>query len=359
METIAFDESGNTGADLLYKDQPIFALASSNLSLDEARELLNLVKTPQAKEAKFSAIKKSNSGKRRIIEFLKQSTQYNKQIKTTIVHKKFMVTTKVVDILIETLAHRDGIDLYKDGANIALSNMHYYCMSLFCGKERTSEMLDSFIKMIRNKTTSSVDQFYYHAWQLYGATINKEYQVALSPILETEKLISEILVAVDSNSIDPAIPAFYEHCANWGDKFEHEFDVLHDTSKPLFQEKDTLEALMSKDKTYEKIGYDRRSYTFPLRANGVVFCDSKNDERIQVVDLIASSSGYWAKGLLEVNSQDQFWEQLNDIDLKQFVIGTLWPTPEVDPAKLGTNTGGGINAVDHITEHLCKMRDRA
>ena len=126
METVAFDESGNTGADLLNDQQAVFVLASSNLTQLEADRLLKIVHAHQTKEAKFTALKKSNSGKKRIIEFVKQSIPYQKRIKITFYHKRYMVITKIVDIIIETMLKADGIDLYKDGANIAMSNMHYY-----------------------------------------------------------------------------------------------------------------------------------------------------------------------------------------------------------------------------------------
>jgi hypothetical protein len=62
-----------------------------------------------------------------------------------------MVVTKVVDVLVETMAYRDGIDLYKNGVNIATANLHYYGMPAFCGKERSRQFLDAFVAMIRQQ----------------------------------------------------------------------------------------------------------------------------------------------------------------------------------------------------------------
>lgn len=246
MRLVTFDESGNTGPDLLNRQQPVFILASSDLSIAESEELLSFVKTHQATEAKFIKLKKSNAGKCRIVNFLRKAMRYKERIKATYYHKKYMVVTKIVDLIIETIAYRYGIDLYKDGANIATSNMHYYCMPMFCGKERTRSMLEAFITMVRTQDGASIDRFYYAMWQLYGTSIDKEYKTSLAPILTSEEMIKGILENNDSNSLDPAIPAFFEHCANWGDKFGEHFDVLHDDSKPLFQKKETLELFMSK-----------------------------------------------------------------------------------------------------------------
>ncbi len=161
---------------------------------------------------------------------------------------------------------------------------------------------------------------------------------------------------IDSNSLDPAIPAFFEHCADWGDRFGERFDVLHDDSKPLFQEKETLELFMSKDIPHQIIGYDRRKYGFPLKSNGVCFGNSESDPRLQVVDLVASSSGYWANGLASGNTDDDFWKLLNDLNIRGFALNALWPAPEITPKEMGTDGGHGINAVDYMAEQLYKLK---
>ena len=48
--TVFFDEAGNTGAALTDTAQPVFVLASTNLTNEEAEKLLALVRTAQARE---------------------------------------------------------------------------------------------------------------------------------------------------------------------------------------------------------------------------------------------------------------------------------------------------------------------
>lgn len=42
-------------------------------------------------------------------------------VKVSLCHKKFVVLTKMVDLLTENAAHEDGVNLYQDGANIGLA----------------------------------------------------------------------------------------------------------------------------------------------------------------------------------------------------------------------------------------------
>lgn len=69
ISTIFFDESHNTGANLLDANQPVFTLASVDYNPDECSELLLLVSSHQASEAKFSSLQSSEAGRRKILEF--------------------------------------------------------------------------------------------------------------------------------------------------------------------------------------------------------------------------------------------------------------------------------------------------
>jgi len=62
--TISFDESGNTGQDLLNKDQGAFVLSSSNFSDSEIEILSNIFDTEN--EIHFKKLKKSSKGRKQI-----------------------------------------------------------------------------------------------------------------------------------------------------------------------------------------------------------------------------------------------------------------------------------------------------
>ena len=70
LHTVVFDESGNTGADLVRSEQPTFVLSSCDFTKEESKALLELVATHQVKEPKVSRMKKSAPGRRRIVEFI-------------------------------------------------------------------------------------------------------------------------------------------------------------------------------------------------------------------------------------------------------------------------------------------------
>ena len=59
---IAFDESGNTGQDLINPRQPIFSLASVYLSDVETEEAIEFLTAHTGKELKFSNLIRSAAG---------------------------------------------------------------------------------------------------------------------------------------------------------------------------------------------------------------------------------------------------------------------------------------------------------
>lgn len=350
------DEAGNTGAALLDKAQPVFVLASLDYFDHEAAELIACVESSQGGEAKFTSLKKSERGKKKLIEFFAQSSLTPHRVKTTVFHKQYMVVTKAVDIIVETLAHDDGIDLYERGGNIALANLHFCVTPAYCGRDRFDRFMESFVTMIRKKNKASIEQFFYWAWQLHSLCIDEEYQSMLAPFLAAERSIDDILESIDYLSLDPAIPSFFNHCVAWGEQYGAEFDVLHDESKPLYAERDTLRMLMDKTIPPTEIGYDRRKFVFPLKTKSLDFGNSKMFRQLQMADLVASASAYLCSCRANGAMNDFAQALETEAQLDRFVISALWPSKDVTPAALETDQGGGINATDYIADVLAKKR---
>ena len=352
MKTVVFDESGNTGADLLNINQPVFVLASADYTTEEAIDLLSCFNINENSEAKFKNLKRKTSGQKNIISFMERILKNKNKVLTMAYHKEYAVVTYIVDLLIEEIAKRQGIDIYKRGYNIALANLHYYSLNTLCNKDLSKNLKKSFVKMIRESTRENIERFYYFCYQIHGTCIDRRYQNHLEPILISEQFIYEILNDLGGHSIDPAIPTFCTHCSTWGDRINDRFDIIHDHSKPLVKDIDLLKLLMDTEANYQQIGYDRRSYSFPFRVNNLSFSDSKEDPRLQLVDIIASCTAAWLKGSVDINSQDGFWQELNALELHDIAVGFVFPSPQITPEELGTDSDIGCNAVEYVANFV-------
>lgn len=101
---VAFDESGNTGGDLLSAHQPYYALASIGGSPDVVGGLAEAL-PDHSGEPKYGRLRKSMKGRALIVDIVREAASQGLG-KIFVVHKRFMVVAKIVDILVETLAHR-------------------------------------------------------------------------------------------------------------------------------------------------------------------------------------------------------------------------------------------------------------
>ncbi|MFA6185886.1 MAG: DUF3800 domain-containing protein [Phycisphaerae bacterium] len=333
---IAFDETGNTGQNLLDPDQPVFVLASVNLSYAETQRALEILNPKKGQEVHFASFSKSCSGKARILQFCQSDLISSDKINISVIHKGYMVVTKVVDLLIENLCYETGFDLYKNGANIGMANIFYMCIPTFCGQDNFKSFLDKFVCMIRNKDASSITEFYKSVNNLSLTCNSKLFKEMIELILATQCIIDEVITRCSVVDLDPAVPAFVNDCIAWGEQLGCEFNIVHDQSKPIEHQQEILTCLMAKDEPEIIVGYDQRKMKYPLKVHGFKLCDSNVVPQIQIADIISGTYGYVLKGRLGKKVDNNFFETIEKSKLLGLPCHPLWPSDEVTPEDLGT-----------------------
>ena len=179
-----------------------------------------------------------------------------------------MVYTKLVDLIAEEILHAIGQDLYQRGGNLAMANMLYYCTPTFCGTLPADEFLRAFVRLLRERSDDARDAFYAAGDALKAASKDAQFaQSELWPFTKRE-MFHVWFDGIPENAIDPAIPALFFHIVTWGDRLADRFQVVHDRSKPVLASEEQFRSVMAgpTDVT-ESIGYDRRKFGFPLRAD--------------------------------------------------------------------------------------------
>lgn len=355
MPVVHFDEAGNTGAALLDPSQPVFALASSDFTAEEATELLGFVRTPQTQEVKFSTLKRSAPGRRRVLDFLNSPLLAPQRVKVSVCHKRHMAMCKAIDIIEEPLAHRAGIDLYERGANIATANLHFFLTPMYCGEERFQEFLASFVEMVRFPSPQTKARFFAAARALYDNCTEPRHRSSFAPYIVAEREIDELLENVTYLAMDPALGDVFHQLSAWGTQFGGEFAAVHDQSKPIWAEREALAEMMDPVAEPTLIGYDRRKFEFPLRASRLDFADSAGVPQLQVVDLLAGAVCHFGSAMAR-STRDEFTDALDAAGIERFTIQALWPELAVSPKDLGTEEVGGINATDFMAEALFRRR---
>ena len=350
---VAFDESGHTGEDLLNDRQPIFALASVHLSDAQTDEALKLLYNRPGQEVKFKNLKKSEAGRGRVISLLKSEYTTPDNIKVMVFHKKYMITAKVVDLLIEPIADRDGVDLYKRGANISLANLYHTVMPVIFGEAVFDAFQSSFVRMLRCKDKASIENFYWLCQTLYDTCKVPDFKHHIAMMMLSRAHINEVLEA-EVRSLDPAVTALVEHCRVWGEQLGCEFDLVHDKSKPIKEGEEILKFLMDKDEPEIEVGYDRRKATLPLKATGIRFVDSRIVRQVQIADVVVGAAAYWAAGFINAPQKDDFCQKIDVSGIRDLIISAIWPSTDIHPDDLGTAEVGGINMVNYLADRLSK-----
>jgi hypothetical protein len=348
VPTIYLDESGNTGSNLMDDNQPVFTLASCKFSNIEAKNLLALIGSKSPHEAHFKNLRRRKSGQDGIIRLMRSNLVEPQNVKINIFLKEFMITSKIVDILIEHMMHLNGEDLYLNGRNIALSNMLYYCLPTFHDADLVKCMYKAFVVMIRIQDQESIDNFYFSAENVKTSSINEEYNRNIDLILNTKKCVHDALEGIDKSSLDPSIPALFSHCVLWGNAYPKGFHIIHDDSHSIENQRLLFAQFMDWTQTDIELGYDRRKYQLPLKGRSLKFASSDQFFQLQVSDIVASSFSYWASGVSRGETEDYLFLELNKLNLDRFIgHNKIWPTMDFTPKELGTEHDGGINAADH------------
>jgi hypothetical protein len=345
---VAFDEAGNTGQNLLDPDQPVFVLASVSLDQAAAEDALARV-VPSGAEAKFTKLRKSSAGRRSVLDFLNSEVVSIDHLKFTVYHKRFMVVTKIVDMLVEPLAHLRGHDLYARGENLAMANLIYTVTGTYCGHTAFDQLLECFVAMVRRKSSGTVTRFYAQVDRMRKTNRQRGFDPVLGLIAATRPVVDIEVHENDTVALDPAVSTFADLAAQWTAVLREPFDIVHDQSKPIEHEKEVLESLMTTAepaRVFEGPGPPRQ---WPLLSTGITFANSHDVPQIQLADLFsgAVSTIFTAKAR---GATDDFAVAIAATSLGQIPFEPVWPSSKVTPDELdGELRQGGGEAVEYLT----------
>lgn len=356
---VYLDESGNTGHNIADDRQPMFTLAGLKHSNQQASLLLDLLQCQSPLEAHFKNLKRRKAGQDGIVRLMKHSLINPDLVRVELIHKKFMITTKIVDLLIETMLHGYGHDLYVDGQNIALSNMLHYCMPAFCGQDKVDSMHKAFVLMVKSQGEDEINGFYSAVESLKDNSINEGFKSDIDLILATKGSIDEILYGIDKSALDPSIPAFFSQCVGWGVLHPRGFHVIHDDSKSIEQQREFLSLFMDWTQKSIELGYDRRKFKLPLKALSLRFSNSQGSPQLQVADIVASAVSYWSRCKEQGESEDYLFLALDELRINRLIAPTsIWPSLHVTPEELGTVFDGGVNPANHTADFLIRAKKK-
>lgn len=326
---VGFDETGNTGPDLLNSDQPLFVLASVCLPEDEASEVLH-----SDSERHFVRDKKSNAGRRRIIKSLSSPLLTSNTVRYSIVHKPFSATAKMIDLLVEPVLAAARIDMYADGMHLGAANLLHLILSTF-DATKFEAMQAAFIAMCRQKTEQSLDAFYLAAANFERAVRDRAGRddPILGTILMSRPLAERNLVGRQKDrrlpsDLDPAITCLIALIHDWM-RAVGPITIEHDDSKEVQRSLDVVRQLWTKSSDSVTLSlWSAEQLTYPLDVEDLDFATSTESRRVQVADLIAGAA-LDVHALALGRPETDFTTQLRDLPWDAWRSNaSVWPSLE-------------------------------
>lgn len=340
MSTIFLDECGYTGQDLLNPVQPLFTLASLNLSESECQDLKQLFfSNVQSTELKYSSLSRRPKQQQMIIEFLKELSGKPELVKLSVAHKQYVLVTKMIEMIVEPVCQDSGINIYDRGGNISLANLMFYTLPVFGGVEFFQNLLKCFQDMIRLRTEEAYRNF-------FEPLFTKQYSEDLDELLGFFRASHinfghELLDIPDH--LDIAVSSTFALMFEWRKDINDDIVLVHDASSAMAKEKKIWDIIVNPNLSPIEVGYDRRKTQFPIRVVKTCSEDSKKWAGLQLVDILAGACTRCARWLNDGGSiDDTFGKELTEIVGNSFVCFSIAPQKKFTPDALGTI---GDNAV--------------
>ncbi len=352
MKTLYFDESGNTGKDLLNKDQRYFVLASVDFDESTSKEMLMDAFGSVNNEIHFKSKKNNDTGKQQILSFLSKNIEtIREHSRITVVDKEFSVPCNLLIYCLEPLLYEEGIDYLDGGRNIAEANIFYHFLKEKCGVILVRTLYRNFINYFEKRDDKSKEKLLSTLELIRGKYDDYfgEYFLdnLICSIRDHDGFLSEGI------SLDPAYYSLSGLIHEWLKSTGEQVKIVHDDSSAL---KNIVPLLYPffKDNPDEKevmIGYGDHKTPFPLNENGPIdFVTSDSSYSIQVCDLLASVSAYCHNN--SDKKDDVFCKDLIKYAKDFPYIDCIIPSKDIRPIKDRIKREGDLNPIDYMAAYM-------
>jgi hypothetical protein len=349
MKLVGFDESGNTGEDLLNEQQPVYVLASVQVAEDDASSLLN----PETRELHLSRAKRSGAGRRSILEILSSDLLSDDNVKVYVVHKSYMITGKLVDVLLEPVIREDGIDLYVDGSNVAITNLLHAVWPAF-SPSGFEGLQASFVKMLRQHNKESMKDFF-ESVEVLGRATNHEPEFAFKALELSKGYAADEIEGLQNGTLspelDPALTCLNALIQDWGGELGP-FGVVHDESRHLTSWETMLRQWWRDTTPIEVRTWRGETLRYPANVAGLTFVNSQDSPLVQLADVVAGAVSSVVMSNLGPVMDERFTESLKDAGVLRWIVQTLWPSLDISPTDLGVQSGATPFLADALAHWL-------
>lgn len=288
-----FDEAGYTGPDLTNPSQPFFTLASIRISNDEIEKLKDDIRYREwPREFHFSKMYSNYKGREMLNRIFNHPFMDTQHVLLSFAYKRYCIYANIVNMLVETLYHNKGMNLYEGARNLILANGLYYFAKSHPNQDLILKYESAFVQMVRTPSVETIAVFYRTTDKLRDDKDTSDgFYEMLTEIPPTIVYIREAL----SNQkfyLDLTVPLFSVSVQEWYKKTKVKDDVLFDSSEPFFANKGFLESLRDMNVSETEVGYGKNKHVYPLPVGNIGMAKSYEKFGVQLADIYASALNF-------------------------------------------------------------------
>lgn len=287
-KTLYFDESGYTGYNLLDPNQPVFAIASTDIEPAIAGTILReSFPGYQGEEFKFTNIWGSKS-RRGLTEFSRRLAPLAERCFSWMADKRFCALTKVVDFLIEPFFSNAGYDFYSDGFAWKYTNYIYFGFEQFSPPGFLDRIVTAYQVFSRKPGPHALKKLQKDLKHLKREAPD-DVKVFVDQMALGANLFTRFNnLATFKGSDEIQVTSMMAVVAHWRQRHSEDFVVVHDATANFFRRQELWARMTSADVPKQLIrASDGTDVEFPLRVVSTTPVDSRENLSVQFCDVLA------------------------------------------------------------------------
>jgi len=328
LPVVSFDESGNSGQNLLDADQPIFVLCSICIDESVAKDIVNRHRG-QYEELKFTTLRRTQAGQGVVEAVIDEGAITVDTVWLSMALKPWMMAGKFVDLLVEPYFARRGHSMYIGEMPIAMADALYERGADAIGHAVWGKLQAALVEMMKSPTEASRNELLEALATARTACSPKEDGIAamLDAALFFPDVTEEVYAEEVRHQLDPAPAALSNHVEAWSTLLgPHR--VAHDHSAAVSDWQPHIEDLADPSIEPTVLDLGHTQVRLPLQCRAFEMVDSKNHPAVQVADVLAGALAALALEQFGVRKPHAFIKRLGEGKLPSLV---KWWSPSLSP----------------------------
>ncbi len=339
MREIAFDESGNSGQNLLDSAQPVYALASvARADAEVTAPIGRLLADSSFSELKFSDMRVCGDGLRILNIVFESNLLDPRSARVVPVHKDWMIAGKMVDLLWEPGA-ANSTYFYASGMHRDLASILQRQGPKEVGMENWRRWQEAFVAAVRRPHDEArIFELETALSAAKAAAADKPVGILFQAVPDDAASLSDLLPH-GQDELDPAVGGLVEQLHHWSQRLREPFRVVHDDSAVVRRWRELLLRLSDQEMEAHSFDVGEVHFEFPLYGAEIETVDSRQAAAVQLADVLSGAVMWCLRENVrgrEVPPQWWEWNLGTFIDFAQgaddFLLGLVSPErQESDP----------------------------